>query len=162
MIAFMNQGESSDLKYELSVTEKAIRDACNISMALDASKDVPNMEGWPISKVAVLLIDSKKENCLLQFGSVTQGVWSLIEKEIGESNINSEISAKGKVGNKRKRNSRTTDEKNDDDNGFLQLAFDAVKEVTGNSSIIILFDSQESCEMHYSLIHVFVSFTFFE
>ncbi|XP_022887953.1 uncharacterized protein LOC111403618 [Olea europaea var. sylvestris] len=142
MIAFMNQGESSDLKYELSVTEKAIRDACNISMALDASKDVPNMEGWPISKVAVLLIDSKKENCLLQFGSVTQGVWSLIEKEIGESNINSEISAKGKVGNKRKRNSRTTDEKNDDDNGFLQLAFDAVKEVTGiNSSDLVVLET---------------------
>lgn len=134
MIAFMNQGESADLKYGLSVTEKAIRDACNISMALDALKDVPNMEGWPISKVAVLLIDSKKENCLLQFGSVTQGVWSLIEKEIDESNMNSEISSKGKVGNKRKRNTGTTDEKNDDNNGFLQLAFDAVKEATGISS----------------------------
>ncbi|KAL2468886.1 hypothetical protein Fot_50462 [Forsythia ovata] len=93
---FTNQGESTelnDINDGLSVTEKAIRDACNISVVLDVSKDVPDTEGWPISKVAVLLIDSNKENCLLQFGSVTEGIWSLVEKELDESIINSEISA---------------------------------------------------------------------
>ncbi|KAL2507983.1 hypothetical protein Fot_31630 [Forsythia ovata] len=152
MIAFMNQGESTELndfKDGLSITEKAIREACNISMALDALKDVPNTEGWPISKVAVLLIDAEKENCLLQFGSVTEGVWSLIEKEIDESNIISGISAEETVGNKRNRNSRTsTDGKNSDDNGFLQLAFDAVKEVTGiNSSELVVLET----DIAYSL-----------
>ncbi|KAL2508679.1 hypothetical protein Fot_32326 [Forsythia ovata] len=118
VVAFCDPKELNGIKDGLSVTEKAIRDACDISSALDTSKDVPNTEGWPISKVAVLLIDSKNENCLLQF-------------------------AEKKVGNKRKRNSRKSiDEKNADDNGFLQLAFDAVKEVTGiNSSDLVVLET---------------------
>ncbi|KAI3449256.1 hypothetical protein Pfo_005921 [Paulownia fortunei] len=137
LIAFMKlmmEGESMELngaEDQLSVTEKAIKDACNIAVALDASRDVPNTEGWPISKVAVLLIDSKKENCMLQFGAVTKGVWSLIEKELNESSINPEISSEDKVGNKRKRKSQKASTY---DTKFLQLAYDAVKDVTGIDS----------------------------
>nr|XP_019702500.1 uncharacterized protein LOC105034290 isoform X2 [Elaeis guineensis] len=75
---------SGDLDKQLSITEKKIMDACNISEALDASNNTPNMEGWPISKVAVFLINHTKEICLLQFGSLTQGVWSLLEQELEE------------------------------------------------------------------------------
>lgn len=121
---------------QLSVTEKAIKDACDIAVALDASRDVPNTEGWPISKVAVLLIDSKKENCMLQFGAVTKGAWSLIEKELNESSISPEISAEEKVGNKRKRNNQKASTY---DTELLQLGFDAVKDVTGMPSIIIYY-----------------------
>lgn len=121
---------------QLSVTEKAIKDACDIAMSLDASKDVPTTEGCPISKVAVLLIDSKKENCLLQFGAVTEGVWSLIEKEINESSINQEILAEEKVHKKRKTNSQQASTGN---SKFLQLGYDAVKDVTGIPSIIIYY-----------------------
>nr|XP_027118504.1 uncharacterized protein LOC113735710 [Coffea arabica] len=60
----------NDLENQLSVTEKAVMDACNISLSLDALKDIPSIEGWPISKVSVLLVDSEKENCVLLFGSV--------------------------------------------------------------------------------------------
>lgn len=51
---FMNQSDltsSKDMNNDLSVTEKAIQDACNISCALDASKDVPAINKWLISKV---------------------------------------------------------------------------------------------------------------
>ncbi|RVW28574.1 hypothetical protein CK203_094807 [Vitis vinifera] len=35
---------------EFLATEKMVMDACDISTSLNASKDVPNTEGWPISK----------------------------------------------------------------------------------------------------------------
>nr|GMD80006.1 B3 domain-containing protein Os07g0563300 isoform X1 [Ipomoea batatas] len=65
--------ELNDSKNQFSITEKAIQDACNLSSMLDASKANPIMEGWEISKVTVLLLDSKKENCFLRFGSVNVG-----------------------------------------------------------------------------------------
>lgn len=113
--------ESNGAEDQLSVTEKAIKNACDVAMSLDASKDVPNTEGYPISKVAVLLIDSENENCLLQRDVVTEGVWSLIEKEINPS---------------KKRKTRDQHVLADH-SMFLQIAFDAVKDVTGMPSIII-------------------------
>ncbi|KAL0294658.1 UNVERIFIED_CONTAM: hypothetical protein Sangu_2516700 [Sesamum angustifolium] len=134
LISFMNlmrESESMDMSgaedHRLSVTEKAIKDACDIASALDASRDAPEIEGWPISKVAVLLLDYKQENCLLQFGAVTKGVWSLIEKERNDCSINPEMSADGTGGKKRKRNSQNASA----DTELLELAFDAVKEITG-------------------------------
>nr|TKW34032.1 hypothetical protein SEVIR_2G278700v2 [Setaria viridis] len=66
----------------LSVTDKAVIDACDIAEALDATKDSPEMTMWPISKVAVLLLDRTKKMCLLEHGSETKGVFSLLEKDI--------------------------------------------------------------------------------
>lgn len=105
--------ELNGLEDNLSATEKAVKSACDIAMSLDASKDVPTTEGYPISTVAVLLIDSEKENCLLQFDTVTEGVLSLIEKEINESCTDQETPLA------------------DDHSKFLQIGFDAVKDVTG-------------------------------
>ncbi|GAY62082.1 hypothetical protein CUMW_215040 [Citrus unshiu] len=68
-----NDSELDDPDKQLSVTEKKIMDACDISNSLDASKDIPSTEGWSISKVAVLLIDSRKENCFLKHSSMTEG-----------------------------------------------------------------------------------------
>ncbi|KAG8391928.1 hypothetical protein BUALT_Bualt01G0237900 [Buddleja alternifolia] len=136
----MNESESmelSDGEDYLSLTEKAIKDACDISMALDAMKDNPTTEGCQISKVTVLLIDLKKENCLLQFGAITEGVWSLIEKEVNDSNINPDISAEEKVGNKRK---RKVQEALIDDYVCLKLAFGALKDSIGidSSDLVVL------------------------
>ncbi|XP_038986617.1 uncharacterized protein LOC120103674 isoform X1 [Phoenix dactylifera] len=75
---------SGNLNKQLSITEKKIMDACNISKSLDAANNAPNIEGWPIFKVAMFLIDHTKERCLLQFGCLTQGVWSLLEQELEE------------------------------------------------------------------------------
>lgn len=131
---FMNQSDltsSKDMNNDLSVTEKAIQDACNISCALDASKDVPAINKWPISKVSVLLLDSKKETCFLNYCSVTEGVWSLIEKclELPTAEIEGTVERR-----KRQTSMRpvTVDQK-DDDSGFQQLAFLAVKDATGIS-----------------------------
>ncbi|PIN13881.1 hypothetical protein CDL12_13486 [Handroanthus impetiginosus] len=138
LTAFMKlmvENESVELnwaKNQLSLTEKAIKGACNIAAALDASKDVPNIEQWPVSKVVVLLIDSKKENCMLHFGTITQGVWSPIERELTDHGINLEISAEEKLGDKRKRNNQNLSTY--DHNTFLQLGYDAVKDIAGIDS----------------------------
>ncbi|KAK4715078.1 hypothetical protein R3W88_020985 [Solanum pinnatisectum] len=131
---FMNQSDltsSKDMNNDLSVTEKAIQDACNISCALDASKDVPAINKWLISKVSVLLLDSKKETCFLNYCSVTEGVWSLIEKclELPTAEIEGTVERR-----KRQTSMRpVTVEQKDDDSGFQQLAFLAVKDATGIS-----------------------------
>ncbi|KAL3622222.1 hypothetical protein CASFOL_033633 [Castilleja foliolosa] len=113
-----------DVNCHLSVTEKAVKDACDIAMTLDASDDVSVLKGWEIHKVAVLLVDSKKENCLLQFGAVTEGVWSLFECDVNRGAF-----AEGKVGMKRKISR--------DDSMFLQIAFDTVKGISGNDRSVL-------------------------
>lgn len=129
---FMNQSDltsSKDMNNDLSVTEKAIQDACNISCALDASKDVPAINKWLISKVSVLLLDSKKETCYLFYSLVTDGVWSLIEKclELPTAEIEGMVE-----GIKRQTSMRSvTVEQKDDDSCFQQLAFLAVEDATG-------------------------------
>lgn len=66
----------------LSVTDKAIVDACAIAEALDATKESPQMVMWPIVKIAVLLLDRTKKKCLVEPGSETKGVFSFVEKDI--------------------------------------------------------------------------------
>ncbi|PIA65615.1 hypothetical protein AQUCO_00100844v1 [Aquilegia coerulea] len=115
---------------DLSIVEKAIMDACNISIGLDTLKDGPTMERWPISKVAIFLIDSLKENCSLHFGAKTEGVWSLIEKNDGETGDSESVGAKQKIQNKR---SVTCPVKvsNSYEAHLQQLAISVVKEKTG-------------------------------
>ncbi|ERN06894.1 hypothetical protein AMTRI_Chr06g197120 [Amborella trichopoda] len=74
--------KSTEKYQELSLTEKMVKEACDIAEGLNASKPVPNIQSWPVTKVAVFLIDSMRKNCLLMFGSITLGVWSLIEEKI--------------------------------------------------------------------------------
>ncbi|PHU13257.1 hypothetical protein BC332_20187 [Capsicum chinense] len=120
---------SKDMNNDLSVAEKAIQDACNISCTLDALRDVPSIKKWLISKVSVLLLDSKKKACSLLYSSVTEGVWSLLEKSLELPTAEIE----GTVERKKRRTSirPVTVERNDDDSGFQQLAFSAVQDATG-------------------------------
>ncbi|KEH17747.1 hypothetical protein MTR_0002s1280 [Medicago truncatula] len=91
MLAYMkfmlqpNYTDLVDVEQQLSLTENVIMSSHDICLSIDASKNEPNIEGWPISKVAVLLVDIKKENCFLRFNSFTDGVWSLIEKDVDTS-----------------------------------------------------------------------------
>ena len=113
----------------LSLTERAVKCACDIALSLDASKDTPSIEGYPISTVAVLLIDSEKKNCMLQLDAVTEGVWSLVEKEIDVFGTDEDI----RVGEKRK----VKDQQPLSGHAkFLQIGFDAVKDVAGMPSIV--------------------------
>ena len=89
--------------------EKVIVDACSLSMSLDASS---SLKKWPIKKVSVLLVDSKKICCYLQHSSITQGVWSLLEKTI-------------------EREKAAADEDKSEEAIFQKVAFAAIKEATG-------------------------------
>ncbi|KAL8238637.1 hypothetical protein R6Q59_015204 [Mikania micrantha] len=106
-----------DPENQLSLTEKAIMDACTMSKTLlNASDDISNViEEWSIIKVAVLLIDLKMENCFLKFSN---GVWSVIEKDLYPES------------KKCKKTMINHDEERE--GGFQKLAFLAVEEATGN------------------------------
>ncbi|KAF8393888.1 hypothetical protein HHK36_020086 [Tetracentron sinense] len=139
-----NRDELDDLDKQLSITEKMIMDACDISIGLDASKDVPSTKEWPISKVAIFLIDSMKKNCLLLFSSTTRGVWSLIDKDLDDPNYNMEGILEPKITKKKKRITKRPlgNELNTFEAVFQQLAFSAVKETTGiNQADLIVLES---------------------
>ncbi|KAG1327594.1 hypothetical protein COCNU_01G015280 [Cocos nucifera] len=124
---------SGNLNKQLSITEKKIMDACNISKALDASNNAPNIEGWPIFKVAVFLIGHTKEKCLLQFGCITQGVWSLFEQELEEptdnqvagTQMNNNVSKNKEIAIRRSNGSH------ENDYVLQQLAFSMVEKKAG-------------------------------
>lgn len=125
-----NNIELNNVEKQLSLTERAVLDACKISRSLDASIDVPSIEGWPIMKVAVFLIDSKKENCFLQMDSITMGVRSVIEKE---TSFYSSEYVEGKHINKKIKATKKPlrDEISADEVYFQKVAFSAVKEAAG-------------------------------
>ncbi|KAL9266882.1 hypothetical protein AKJ16_DCAP19102 [Drosera capensis] len=115
-------------------------DACNIARSIDASKDIPVTEGRPVTKVAVFLVDSRREKCLLQYSSITQGVWSLIEKEVdapsqSSGNSSDSISGKRRLIRRPLKPNQTTDGA-----ALQQIALAAVTSVCGStqSNISIL------------------------
>jgi hypothetical protein len=120
-----------DVEQQLSLTEKAIMSSYDICTLLDASKKVPNIEGWPVSKVAVLLVDSKKENCFLRSCSITDGAWSLIEKDVDASNQISETTSEIKTYKKRRIIKKPS---NDglNEGQILRVGYSVVKEAAGN------------------------------
>lgn len=129
----VSKEDLADLNNQFSITEKMIEDACNTCIRLDPSKDTPNIEAWPISKVAVFLVDPTKEKCMLQFSSVTQGVWSLVEQTL---EAGSEKAGKGYKSNtfssqkvNFNRSSRTKCYQQE--KVLEQLAFSAVQQLTG-------------------------------
>ncbi|XP_061367309.1 uncharacterized protein LOC133310397 [Gastrolobium bilobum] len=142
-----DESELVDVEKQLSLTEKKIMNACDICTCLDASKNVPNVGGWPISKVAVLLIDCKKENCFLLFSSITEGVWSLVEKDVDtftQSSQSSDVTSGTKYTYKKKRGIKKPikDESKVDEDGFLQVGYSVIKEAAGvNKADIMLLES---------------------
>ncbi|KAJ8774877.1 hypothetical protein K2173_018136 [Erythroxylum novogranatense] len=139
-----NDTELNDPEKQLSLTEKHIMNACEVSKVLDASENIPKTVGWPVSKVAVFLVDSKKENCLLQFGSITYGIWSVIERDVGFStNISKPVNDVEHVDKKRRIIKRTARcELSTDETGLNELACFAIKETTGiNESDLVLLES---------------------
>jgi hypothetical protein len=72
------------------------------------------------------LVDSKKENCFLCFSSITDGVWSLIERQVDTNNQILFQSQTRRVIKKRSKDSLNEDQ-------ILQVGYSAVKEVAGNN-----------------------------
>ncbi|KAM3240018.1 hypothetical protein ACQJBY_053604 [Aegilops geniculata] len=89
-LSMVHERENNPGKHvRLSVTDRAAIQACEIAEELDASKDSPDMAMWPISKVAVLLLDPTRKKCLIEYSANTKGIWSIIEKEIDATAGNS-------------------------------------------------------------------------
>jgi hypothetical protein len=137
----------------LSETEKAILDATNISLVLDPTKDIPNIEKWPVSKVVVLVVDSVKQKCIVLDSPLAKNLFSFIEKDADE--ITSECKRFGKRVNKKKGSNRKT---NADVDRFQQFAFTAVKEATGiseadlevlESHVVYSLSKEKTCTRFY-------------
>lgn len=133
---YMQQADSTgsdDMETHLSMTEKAIKNACKIALALTSLKDVSHVEKWPVSKVSVLLINPQKDKCLMSFDTITNGVWSVIEKCLNSADLSLEGPSKGKHTNKRKRKAgnELTAEPIDGELAYQRIALSAVKEATG-------------------------------
>ncbi|RWV85704.1 hypothetical protein GW17_00052483 [Ensete ventricosum] len=129
-----NAVELQDLDQQLSVMEKKIMDACNISSTLDALNNAPNMDRWLVSRVAVFLVDASKEKCFLDFGSMTQGVWSLVEKEIDKPiALVSSTKMKEHTSKNKSFSCEYSDGLLENEDSLQQLAFSVMEQKTGIS-----------------------------
>ncbi|VAI34575.1 unnamed protein product [Triticum turgidum subsp. durum] len=107
-LSMVHEHENNSGKHaKLSITHKVALQACEIAKQLNASKHSPEMALWPISKVAVLILDPTKKKCLVDYSANTKGIWSIIEKELDGAAGNShstnqpegqESTANGNVG----------------------------------------------------------------
>lgn len=148
LIAYMGvmKGSSQSLsslpRHRVTPTERMVKEACETCTVLDSRRTMSDIKAWPTSKVAVLIVDAMKERCILIYGSITKGVWSLVEKEVDgfdnlpggscESDKKNWLKQKEKGANKRAVGSILNAGDNEGVmDKFLQLAFSAVKEQTG-------------------------------
>ncbi|CAI0397085.1 unnamed protein product [Linum tenue] len=123
-----------DRENQLSLTEKKVMDACSIATSLDASKEAPAVNGSAVSRVAVLLVDSTKKKALLQFGSITDGVWSAVEKDVEVVDQSKGTSGDSNQANKKRRVIKGPPPKREESTAEVDLkkaAMLAVNEATG-------------------------------
>ncbi|XP_015068075.1 uncharacterized protein LOC107012681 isoform X2 [Solanum pennellii] len=129
-----------NLESQLSLTEKEIMRACDISSTLDDAEVVPLSQKWPTSKVAVFLVDSRRENCLLMHSSMTCAVWSIIEKHLDVSS--SYLFDSKCISKKKKTNMFSTSLQYADGSSLQDLALSAATEATGiNRSDLVVLES---------------------
>ncbi|KAK6795997.1 hypothetical protein RDI58_009452 [Solanum bulbocastanum] len=142
-VKLMHRSDYTDvdnLESQLSLTEKEIMRACDISSTLDAAEVVPLSHKWPTSKVAVFLVDSRRENCLLMHSSMTYAVWSIIEKQLDVSS--SYLFDSKCISKKKKANMFSTGLQYGDASSLQDLALSAATEATGiNRSDLVVLES---------------------
>lgn len=176
LIAYMgvmkgsNQQLSSLHQHRVTPTERMVKEACETCVALVSPKAMSDMKAWPTSKVAVFIVDAMKERCILIYGSITKGVWSLVEREIdgfdslpgGSSEFDKKSLVKLKERGPSKKAAGNVLNAGDIEGGtkdkFLQLAFIAVKEQTGidqhnleiisNMLVYSLTKTKTSCRLY--------------
>lgn len=142
-VKLMHRSDYTDvdnLESQLSLTEKEIMRACDISSTLDAAEVVLLSQKWPTSKVAVFLVDSRRENCLLMHSSMTCAVWSIIEKHLDVSS--SYLFDSKCISKKKKANMFSTGLQYADESSLQDLALSAATEATGiNRSDLVVLES---------------------
>ncbi|KAH9301831.1 hypothetical protein KI387_013414 [Taxus chinensis] len=73
---------ASEFVQQATITEKMVKEACDTCEALNSPRTMLDINTLPVSKVAVFVVDAAYERCILIFGSITRGVWSLVEKDV--------------------------------------------------------------------------------
>lgn len=121
--------EVDNLESQLSLTEKAIMRACDVSSTLDAAEAVPVSQKWPTSKVSVFLVDSRRKNCFLMHSSMTCAVRSIIEKHLDVSS--SDLPDSKCIKNKKRANIFSTGLQHADESWLQEFALSAATEATG-------------------------------
>ena len=71
----------------------------------------------------VFLVDPSKEKCVLQFSSITQGFWSLVERALEARN----------------KNCSSQNRSYESEEALEQLAFSTVEQETGDSVSLSMF-----------------------
>eukprot|EP01018_Ginkgo_biloba_P032585 Gb_11674 [translate_table: standard] len=138
---------ASNFVQRATLTEKMVKEACDTCQALNSPRAMSDIKALPISKVAVFVVDAMCEKCVLIFGSITKGVWSLVEKVLDGCDscpggtLESEKSNCAKQTKEKKMSNKTVGfSKNSEempsgtsaiDTKLLQIAYSAVKEQTG-------------------------------
>ncbi|KAL9675270.1 hypothetical protein QQ045_003472 [Rhodiola kirilowii] len=163
--------ESEDVEKCMSLTEKCIMDACCICKQLDVVQGLPTLETLPVCKVAVMLVDAERKNCCLQFGSITEGAWSLIEKEVDATTLavhDCENPGQPKGVYIRKRAARKPTRYGD--SLFLKIAMSAITEATDiNQANLKVLEShhvyslnKENAAVRFFIVKCTKSFSFSE
>ena len=138
--------EEDDGDKEVSLTEEAIMNACDMCKSLDASQTNPVIDGWPITRVAIFLVDDKKENCYLFHSAITQGVWSAIEKDVNAPSQSLDAVIQSRSGDKKKRAVKRAPKESQtvNETGLQLLAYASVKEACGMlmNTLILLKHTQ--------------------
>ncbi|XP_031481095.1 uncharacterized protein LOC116251144 [Nymphaea colorata] len=142
LLSFVNCGQGG----QKTITEKMIMEAFDICNGLNALTSLPRKDSWPVSKVSVLLVDTAKQNFLLEFGSVIHGVWSLIEKDIttaathasGQNDLEKQITPAKKIFRGTTQSKQASSPVTLDEEALLQVAHSAVNDKTGLDSSCFL------------------------
>ncbi|GLJ21692.1 hypothetical protein SUGI_0404210 [Cryptomeria japonica] len=143
---------ASEFVQRATITEKMVKEACDTCEALESPRTISDINTWPVSKVAVFVVDAAYERCILIFGSVTRGVWSLVEKDVdGFDSLHGltlEDAKKNKERGLRKRQHGDMPSGTviNDFKKLLSLAFSAVTEQTG-------LNKQDLQAVSYSLVY---------
>ncbi|KAF3789949.1 hypothetical protein EJ110_NYTH05510 [Nymphaea thermarum] len=142
LLSFVNCGQGG----QKTITEKMIMEAFDVCNGLNALASLPRKDSWPVSKVSVLLVDTAKQNFLLEFGSVIHGVWSLIEKDIttaathasGQNDLEKQITPAKKIFRGTTQSKQASSPVTLDEEALLQVAHSACNDKTGLDSSCFL------------------------
>ncbi|CAN6448843.1 unnamed protein product [Victoria cruziana] len=144
LLSFVNCGQGG----RQTITEKMMMEAFDICKGFNDLTSPPRKDSWPVLKVSVLLVDTTKQNFLLQFGSVIHGVWSMIEKDIttpathasGPNNLGKQTTPAKKIFRGTQQAKQASCPITLDEEALLQVAYSSVHEKTGldPSSLMVL------------------------
>ncbi|PKA48695.1 hypothetical protein AXF42_Ash018512 [Apostasia shenzhenica] len=125
------KGSLEDAHRQLSITEMMVMDACDICSALDETMDAFPLDEWPITKVAVFLVDLTRKKCFLKKDNIIKGSWSLFEKDLKTPLDKLLTRAQLKSASIYRSADESSRENASDIEDVLQIAYSVVEQETG-------------------------------